>query len=282
MSDAVRIAIVGTENSHAEEILRHLNVKRLSQRVQVVALVGDHDERNRELAAMGGDLPVVPTSAELIHSVDALIVTNRDGAAHRAEAVPFLQAGKPVWVDKPLAASTEDAKAIIEAAGRSGAPMTSYSAVRWVPDAERLETAATGIGEIQAVTVTGPADPDSEHSGIFFYGIHAADLAQRLAPGEPGQVHVERVGATVVARYRSGGVLVTLQLVTPTEVGRVPFHAQIVGRHGLVSHDIELDADYVEPGLKVFLRMLDTGTPPLAADTLLAPITVLEQVSASL
>lgn len=283
MSETLRVAIVGTENSHAEEILHHLNVKRISPQVRVVALVGPDDERNRELAALGGGLPVMATSAELIDSADALIVTNRDGAAHRAEAVPFLEAGKPVWVDKPLAASTRDARAIIEAADRGGAPMTSYSAVRWVPDADRTEEAATGIGDLQTVTVTGPADPDSEHSGIFFYGIHAADLAQRLAPGMPGPVEVERVAGTVVARYRSPtGVLVTLQMVTPTEAGRVPFHVEIVGRNGLVSRDIELNADYVEPGLKVFLQMLKTGRPPLTTDTLLAPITVLEQVRAAL
>ena len=282
MSDTLRLAVVGTENSHAEEILRHLNVKRISPRARVAALVGEDDVRNRELAAMGGGLPIVPTPAELLGRVDALIVTNRDGALHRELAVPVLDAGIPVWVDKPLAASTADAEAIIAAAGRGGAPMTSYSAVRWVPDADRLEEAATGIGEIQAVTVTGPADPDSEHSGIFFYGIHAADLAQRLAPGVPGPVHTERAGATVVARYRSGGVLVTLQLVTPGAGGQVPFHAEIVGRHGLVGRDIELDADYVEPGLRVFLRMLESGVPPLDAQAMLAPITVLEQIRAAL
>ncbi|MFF9403107.1 Gfo/Idh/MocA family protein [Streptomyces sp. NPDC014744] len=283
MSETLCIAIVGTENSHAEEILHCLNVKRISPQVRVVALVGPDDERNRELAALGGDLPVVATSAELIDSVDALIVTNRDGAAHRAEAVPYLEAGKPVWVDKPLAASVQDARAIIEAADRGGVPMTSYSAVRWVPDADRVEEAATNIGDVQTVTVTGPADPDSEHSGIFFYGIHAADLAQRLAPGTPGPVEAERVAGTVVARYRSpAGVLVTLQMVTPTEAGRVPFHVEIVGRYGLVSRDIELNADYVEPGLKVFLQMLKTGRPPLTTETLLAPITVLEQLRAAL
>jgi predicted dehydrogenase len=282
MSDTQRLAVVGTENSHAEEIIRALNVKRISQRARVAALVGEDDVRNRELAELGGGLPIAPTPTALLGQVDALIVTNRDGALHREHAVPFLEAGIPVWVDKPLAASTADARAIIEAAARGGAPMTSYSAVRWVPDADRLEEAATGIGEVQAVTVTGPADPDSEHSGIFFYGIHAADLAQRLAPGAPGPVHVERAGASVVARYRSGGVPVTLQLVTPSAAGRVPFHAEIVGRHGMAVRDIELDADYVEPGLRVFLRMLDSGVPPLDAQTLLAPITVLEQIRTAL
>ncbi|MFF0344634.1 Gfo/Idh/MocA family protein [Kribbella sp. NPDC004875] len=272
----LRVALVGTENSHADHIIEHLNVDPVADTARIVALVGADDERNRKLAATGGITQLVPTSAELIGSVDALIVTNRDGAQHREHAVPFLDAGIPVWVDKPLAAGTADARAILEAAQRSGTAVTSYSAVRWVADADAV--ASADVGEIQTVTVTGPADPDSEYSGIFFYGIHAADLAQRLAPGEPGPVEVERVGSTVVVRYRSNGVLVTLQLVKPTDDGRVPFHAEVVGRTGLASRDLTLGADYVVPGLKVFLEMLESGRPPLDDATMLAPITVLEQV----
>ncbi|WP_427896262.1 Gfo/Idh/MocA family protein [Kribbella sp. GL6] len=272
----MRIALVGTENSHADEIVKHLNVEQIAGGTRIVALAGADDERNRKLAAAGGITKLVPTSAELLGEVDALIVTNRDGALHREHAVPFLEAGVPVWVDKPLAASTADARAILDAARKGGAAVTSYSAVRWVADADVL--AGAGIDDLQAVTVTGPADPDSEYSGIFFYGIHCADLAQRLAPGEPGPVEVERVGSTVVVRYQSNGVLVTLQLVKPTEAGRVPFHAELVGRTKVVSSDVRLDSEYVVPGLKVFLRMLETGERPLDDATMLAPITVLEQV----
>jgi predicted dehydrogenase len=268
----MRIALVGTENSHADHIVRLLNVDRIAD-AHIVALVGG-DEKTRKLAAVGGIADVVPTSGELIGSVDALIVTNRDGALHREHAVPFLAAGIPVWVDKPLAASTADARAILDAA--QDTLVTSYSAVRWVADADAI--AAAQVGEVQTVTVTGPADPDSEYSGIFFYGIHVADLAQRLAPGEPGPVEVEHVGSTIVARYRSNGVLVTLQFVKPRDEGRVPFHAAVVGRTGLASQAIQLDEDYVVPGLKVFLRMLETGQRPLDDATMLAPITVLEQL----
>ena len=274
----MRIALVGTENSHADEIVRHLNVEQLAGDTRVVTLVGADDERNRNLAAAGGITRIVPTAVELLGdpgNVDALIVTNRDGALHREYAVPFLEAGVPVWVDKPLAASTADAQAILDAAKRGGAPVTSYSALRWVADADALAKKAPQ--DLQAITVTGPADPDSEYSGIFFYGIHAADLAQRLAPGEPGPVEVERVGSTVVVRYRCGGVLVTLQLVKPADAGRVPFHAELVGRTELVSSDVRLDSEYVVPGLRVFLKMLETRERPLDDATMLAPITVLER-----
>src|SRR4051812_32365014 len=98
----LRIALVGTENSHAREIVHHLNAHPISDAARIVALVGADDDHNRPLATAGGITQLVPSSTELIGSVDALIVTNRDGARHREHAVPFLDAGIPVWVDKPL------------------------------------------------------------------------------------------------------------------------------------------------------------------------------------
>ncbi|MCK8475979.1 Gfo/Idh/MocA family protein [Microbacterium aurugineum] len=274
------VAIVGIENSHAEEIILYLNVEQPTDvPVRVVALVAGEEERTRELADLGGIDRIAAESSDLLGGVDALIVTSRDGALHRTHAVPFLEAGTPVWVDKPLAASVSDAREILAAADRGGTTLTSSSALRWVPDTEAVAEDLATIGELQAVTITGPADAASPYSGIFFYGIHIADVAQRLVPGEPEDVAVERLRGGLVARYRVGGVLVTLEFIRPDGEGQVPFRATAVGAHGVVSRDIVLGHDYVQPGVDAFVRMLATGVRPIADAQLLAPIAVLEQVA---
>src|SRR3954454_11256996 len=108
----LRVALVGTENSHADEIIRGLNIHPISDVARGVALGGEDNERNRKLAASGGITQGVPASTGLRASVDALIAPNRAGALHRDHAVPSLEAVFRVWVDKPLAASTADARAI--------------------------------------------------------------------------------------------------------------------------------------------------------------------------
>ncbi|MGS0567238.1 hypothetical protein ACU8V6_00385 [Vibrio alginolyticus] len=91
---------------------------------------------------------------------------------------------------------------------------------------------------------------------------------------------VERLLGGLVARYRVGGVLVTLEFIRPDgEEGQVPFRATAVGAHGVVSRDIVLGHDYVQPGVDAFVRMLATGERPIADAQLLAPIAVLEQVA---
>lgn len=277
-----RLAVVGIENSHATEIVRYCNRDTGRTRAEVVALVRGDDDRTRELAELGGIDTVVERSQDLLGEVDALVVTNRDGGRHRAEAEPFLRAGLPVWVDKPLATTVRDAEALLEAADAGGTRLTSYSPLRWVRDTVELAAGAADLGPLQAVTVTGPADPGSEHGGIFFYGIHCADVAQRLAPGRAEHLHVRLSGSTVSVHYLSGGTAVTLQLVEPDGDRRVPFHASVVGRHGVAARELVLGAGYVEPGITAFLGLLDSGRLPVPYPEVVAPLDVLERVRAEL
>ncbi|MDB5529456.1 MAG: hypothetical protein JWR51_2559 [Devosia sp.] len=274
-----RIGIVGIENSHAHEIIRYLNVVQPAELpMRVTALVAGTPERNRELAELGGIDTIAVSAQELLGKVDALIVTSRDGALHRDLAVPFLENGTPVWVDKPLAASVTDARDIIAAAKRGNALLTSSSALRWVSDTQEVADQLGTIGDLQTVTLTGPADPKSEYSGIFFYGIHLADVAQRMVPGMPNDIDVQVTPGAVIARYRAGDVLVTLEFIQPDTTGRVPFRVTAVGSHGVISRDIVLGEDYVQPGVNAFATMLAQRKPPLSDDALLAPIVLLEHV----
>lgn len=276
------VGIVGIENSHATEIVRFLNTGVADVPLRITTVVAGEPERTRELVELGGIDRVVDEVAALRDAVDALIVTARDGADHRAVAVPFLEAGVPVWVDKPLAADVADADTILAAAQRGGAPVTSSSTLRWLHDTAELAAEAGRIGEVQSVTVTGPADPDSPHSGIFFYGIHVADLAQCLWPGAAESVDVEFLPAGVVARYRVDGVPVTLEFVRPDGDRQVPFRAAVVGRHGIASREIAIGPGYVQPGVRAFARMLETGEFPVPAAEMRASIAVLDQVAEAL
>ena len=145
-------------------------------------------------------------------------------------------------------------------------------------DTEEVVEQLGTIGDLQTVTLTGPADPKSEYSGIFFYGIHIADVAQRIVPGMPKDIDVQLTPGAVITRYRAGEVLVTLEFIQPDTTGRVPFRVTAVGRHGVISRDIVLGEDYVQPGVNAFAKMLAEGKPPLADDILLAPIVLLEHV----
>ncbi|MFF2327238.1 MULTISPECIES: Gfo/Idh/MocA family protein [unclassified Streptomyces] len=278
----MRIGIVGTENSHVDHIVGHLNVHDAGGDARVVALSGGHSRRNDALASTGGIERIVDEPTDLLGLVDAVIVADRDGAHHREQATRFLAEGLPVFVDKPLACTVEDARAMVDTALAHDAPLTSFSALRWIPDADTLAARSAQAGPPHVVVASGPADPDGEHGGIFFYGIHPVDLALRLAPGRLGDVHTDTTGTTVTASFTAGGTRVLVNFVKPNSTTQIPFHAMALTRDTMVEQTLTLDAQYCVPGLEAFLEMARTGRPPISYEDLLRPVEVLESVATAL
>jgi predicted dehydrogenase len=278
-----RIGFIGTENSHTDHFIRYLNTERRHPGSSAVALCGGRSERNLALADAGGIELVVDEPADLVGRVDAVIVSTRDGARHREQAEPLLAAGIPVLVDKPLATTVDDADAILAAAARSGAPVYSASALRFTPQVAELARGAARAGELRALHVAGPADPDSPYSGLFFYGIHHVETALELLGNpkiEPSDLAVtaRRNGDTTSATLRIEGVDLTLTFVAPAGGASVPFHATAVHTRDVLARTITLGADYNAPALAAFVHTVETGVAPVAPATMRAPVAVLAAV----
>ena len=57
-------------------------------------------------------MEIVDSIDALLKKVDAVIVTSVDGRPHLVKVKPVLEAGKPVFIDKPLAGTLADCVAI--------------------------------------------------------------------------------------------------------------------------------------------------------------------------
>ena len=63
--------------------------------------------------------------------VDAVLLESVDGRVHLAQAKPVIAARKPLFIDKPLASTLEDAREIARLAKAAGAPWFSTSSLRY-------------------------------------------------------------------------------------------------------------------------------------------------------
>lgn len=120
MSTLLRVAVIGVGNR--AYIGQH--VPRVWSGARVVAAV-DPTRSGRERAVqLFGDVATYPDTAELLTAdrVDAAIVTSPDDT-HVGIALQLLRAGTPVFVDKPLATTVEDADAVVVAAEETGTPL---------------------------------------------------------------------------------------------------------------------------------------------------------------
>lgn len=179
----LRAGIIGTDTSHVPAF---------------TGVFQSHPEwRIRVVAAFKGGSPDLPISADrvekfaatiqekygveivdsietLLQKVDVVLLESVDGRPHLAQATPVLQAGKPLFVDKPLAASLEDARRIVQLAKETGTPFFTSSSARFHPDLARLRD-NPGVGEVTKVQGASPMSKLDHHPDLFFYGIHGTE-----------------------------------------------------------------------------------------------------------
>ena len=115
-----KIGILGSDNSHADRFSEILNLREHPSYLpdsgaQVVAIWGQEAERTQQVAKNGKIATIVDQPAAMIGQVDAVFCVTRHGGLHKELVLPYIAAGIPVFVDKPLATDPNDARAIVAA-----------------------------------------------------------------------------------------------------------------------------------------------------------------------
>jgi predicted dehydrogenase len=123
----LRVAVVGV--GHLGQ--HHARLLAAMEGVELVAVVDTKPGRAAAIAAQYGTDALLDAAA-LSGRVDAVTVAVPTGS-HVAVALPFLERGVPVLVEKPLAASVAEADRLIEAAGRAGAMLAAGHTERFNP-----------------------------------------------------------------------------------------------------------------------------------------------------
>ena len=86
----------------------------------------------------------------MVDAVDAVLIARDDPESHAALAQPFLEAGMPVLIDKPLA-STESDLAFFVDHDRAGRLVMSSSSMRYATEVRVLKESAATLGPVRLV-----------------------------------------------------------------------------------------------------------------------------------
>jgi len=276
----MRIGLAGIDSSHAEDFLRHFNSEARHRDIAVTAFWGGDETRNRQLLALDADLHAADSLHKLVAEVDAVIVGDRHGDRHLGHALPAIEAGKPVFVDKPLACSVHDATAIVDAAERAGVPLLSASALRWQVDTVMLKARLAYLDGPVALHGYGTWYPDSEYGGAIFYAIHTIELVQELLGTEWRKLRL-RAEHPAAVRYRCGPHTVTLEF-RPLSGESSDFGVEVNAGRISFRQPIPLGDDYMLPVCDQIAAMLIHGHSPMTRQELLAPVGLMEEIDAVL
>lgn len=100
----------------------------------------------------------------MVGAVDAVLIARDDPESHAALAQPFLDAGMPVLIDKPLAATEADLAFFVEQE-RAGRLIMSSSSMRYAAEVRVLKEEVTTLGPVRLAVAVGVKDWVS-------YGVH--------------------------------------------------------------------------------------------------------------
>jgi predicted dehydrogenase len=216
----LRLGMIGLDTSH---VLRFTELLNDPSRL-------DHVPGARVVAAFKGGSPDMEQSAsrierftaeirdkwkvelvgsidELCRKVDAVLLMSVDGRVHLQQVKPVFAAKKPVFIDKPLAASYRDAHEIARLAREAGVPFFSSSPRRFSAEVQALKNNEK-LGDIQGAITYGPMPIDKTHPDLFWYGIHSIEsLYTLMGPGCESVARTHTNGADVVTgKWKDGRI----------------------------------------------------------------------------
>jgi len=177
--------------------------------VQVTHLWTDNPAEAPAVAAAALIPNVVAQPEDVIGKVDAVLIATDDGFDHVRRARPFVEAGLPVFIDKPLALTVEDLRTFAQWE-KAGARLLSSSGLRYAPEiVPYIEGAGrAALGELR--WISGVSTKTWER-----YGIHLLEPIARLLGTGFDSVRLESPAAGVEIAHLThrSGVQITLPVI---------------------------------------------------------------------
>lgn len=207
----IKIAILGIENSHAWSFASALAPKEGEKQFPDFELIGFYGENGREDVERGKTrLAEVCTCTryadhydDFLGEADAVMVTARHGANHLKYAKKYLEAGIPVWLDKPITASVEDFVEVARLVKKYGSTVTGGSTLYYtsgITEAKKFmqENPDFAIGG----AVSAPVNMVNDYGNFWFYTQHLAEMMLSVFGTDVKSVIAVKNADSVCAIYK--------------------------------------------------------------------------------
>lgn len=141
---------------------------------------------------------IVERPEDVVGQVDAVIIATDDGTDHVRRARPFVEAGLPVFIDKPMAVSVPELRQFVQW-HREGRVLLSTSGMRYAPEMRLGPAQQERVGDLRWITSFTCKTWER-------YGIHALEaVAPLVGPGfSTVQTHGSPRGDVVHLTHQSG------------------------------------------------------------------------------
>lgn len=180
-----RIGIIGLDTSHSIAFTREFNHATPDPMLRGYRVVAAYPHGSRDIESSVTRIPgytkdiqqlgvsIVDSIDQLLKVSDVILLETNDGRLHLEQAKPVIEAGKRVFIDKPMTASVADAIKIFDLANQKNVPLFSCSSLRYLENAQKVAKGESG--KVFGATAWSPATLEKTHPDLFWYGIHGVE-----------------------------------------------------------------------------------------------------------
>lgn len=209
---------------------------------------------------------VVAKPEDVIGHVDAVIISTDEGDDHVRRVAPFIAAGLPVFVDKPLASNLSDLKQFIRWQ-EAGHKILSTSGLRYAPEMKLIPERSADIGEWRWLTSFTCKTWER-------YGIHALEAVYpQVGPGFVSAQTIAQAGSDVVHLTHQSGVQITVAAIHDAYGSFGNVH--VYGTKGQLAINLKDTYTAFRGQLVAFIEMLKTGRAPFAFEQTIELMTII-------
>lgn len=181
----VKVGIIGLDTSHSPAFIKALNAENPKPEYTGFQVVAAFPYGSKTIKSSFERIPkyieevqkygvkISSSIEEMLKEVDCVMLETNDGNLHLEQAVKVFQAGKPVFIDKPIGANLAQAIAIFELADKYNTPLFSSSSLRYTTQNQKLRNGE--FGKIIGADVFSPAVIEQTHADLAWYGIHGVE-----------------------------------------------------------------------------------------------------------
>ena len=208
----------------------------------------------------GYGVPLVEKPEDMIGHIDGVLIESVDGNVHYDRAVPFLQAGVPMFIDKPFTCAVEQAKALAALAEQKGVAIFTCSSLRYGLEVIGMREKEAEVGKILGAEVCSPAPTHPRNPGLFHYGIHGVEtLYALMGPGCEAVWSASNDDVDVVTGLWRDGRIGTVRGIRKGQNG---YGFTAYCEKAIFRTSINANFIYREL-LKRIVEMFETGEPPI-------------------
>lgn len=217
-NDSLRLGLIGLDTSHVEMFAATFNDPTNPHFIPgariTTAFPGgsvdfplsiDRMPRYTEKLRTIHGIDMVESPDAVAERVDAVLLTSVDGRVHLRQFGEIAPRRRPTFVDKPLATTSAEAKAIAALAREHGVPMFSASSLRFAAELQ-AELRREGAAPVIGADFAGPMAMQSTQPGYFWYGVHTVEMVFATLGGGCESVRAFSTAhhEVIVGRWRDG------------------------------------------------------------------------------